>query len=369
MADRKSIRKPPRNPPPGYPLNDQRLKAETGASIYRLHTWGNIVPRKRRNGVWFYPEIAIEVVWCIQASPDKNPDKLDKLRLTLWSEGFDHIDIFRFIDRRLVRLSKELVEATPAEIAEVKAEAIRSGNRPDEEAKPQQAQRGKPLGAIFSRIRSETARQSIFESTIDIFRGIAPAASPYDRSAPLTIAIGGVPDLELDFGSMSHHRLRWLINDASAVECEQVRQDYARLTNIIVSVTRPVRIVEPYVFHRLLIRSWDWLNIRIVVVPFLIHLRRLGRAEEFLRNFEAVVATIDLRRDTPQDGELPPHFHRMPAGPDCHPQVLIDIVNGPVDYSSFGDPPITSFDAYLAFEVLPPELPAVCFYEAELHGY
>lgn len=355
MANRKSIRKPPCNPPPGCRTEEQ-LRAETGAGKFQLKRWvqKKLVPSIRiscQSGRFtFYPEIAIEVVRCIQTSPDK---RTDKLRWTLWLKGFNHIDETSLIDQRLESCSKQLVKATPVQRSKFIAEAIRNGVRPDKRpqgkrqqalrgkrrrGRPQQILRGRPLQPILSRIRNQAERQTFLECAIDIARGAILKESVYDRStktsATFAKAIGGLPDLQFDIENMSLDRLRRLYNDATVTERKQGREDCARLANAIASSLGSVRTVENYTT---LIKSWRWLNVRAFFVPFLIYLRRLGYVEIFLGDFETAVMmtsgsvfrramrALRIPDASLDDFEIPPrlsaiHFHEIElhAFPDAY---------------------------------------------------
>jgi hypothetical protein len=285
MADSKSIRKPTGvcNPPAGYVTNEQ-VRAATGIGQFTLERLqrDKLVRWERQNcqsgRFTIYPENTIEIVRCIQSYKG-----FDNQYFALWLKGYDHIDIVPWIDRRLLTASKKLGHPTAAEISKVIAEATGKGRL-----------RRKPQQSIFAKTRNLAVRQLLFKWSSAISVGAIPEASLYDRStdtsSTLAKAIGGLPDPQLDIENMSLDRLRVLNKDASAAEREQVRQDCARLENVITiaSSTGSVRTSEALTS---LIGFWRKPDFRAFLVPFLIHMRRQPGYDYALERFLADMET------------------------------------------------------------------------------
>jgi hypothetical protein len=299
-----------------------QLRAATGIGQFTLDRLrrDKLVPWERQNCpsalFTIYPEIAIEIVRCIQALPYKG---FDNRYFALCLKGYNHVNMVSWIDRRLLIASKKLAKATAAKTSKVIAEAIGKGRL-----------RGKPQQSIFARTRDQAVRRVLLKWANAIAVGARPEGSLYDRStetsAALAKAIGGLPDPQLDIENMSLDRLRVLNKDASAAEREQVRQDCARLD---ASLTGSVRTNEAYTS---LIGFWGKLDFRALVVPFLIHVRRQGydyALENLLRDIErrmerspdqerkelhahadAAIEQLDKRRETRTGDAILPNLVR-----------------------------------------------------------
>ncbi len=290
--------------PTGDLLTEQELCAATGIDRYRLRRlrrWLHLEVfrtfRGRRGSESRYPSIAVPMIRRFRELQQETR-KIDECIWGVWLDGFP-VDIAKWADARLSPL-----ETTLSSIDNV--EALR---KPAKNRLLEVPSRTNPRRPIDSRLSPEK-QTSLLMWAVSVAAGIMPSKSLYDPSSSVFDALREAgsfskctkpPDHELEVESFSITRLRGILSQANAGEIEQARRDWSAIARLFemsraidwravrkalnVQSTSSAQPPAPADFFRAV---WQDFDVRAVLLPFLIFVRRSPKHSRGLSEILAV---------------------------------------------------------------------------------
>jgi hypothetical protein len=301
-------------------LTEEQLIAETAIGTFTLDRWRRegLVPWDRRFLTFgagtrtVYPPIAVPMVRRIQELQYKG---YDRWRWALWLEGFPAGLVPR-VEKRLLQLKNIAEELVKGNVKIAIVEAAGKGRL-----------RGKPHQTIFNHVRQWQARQAVLEWSITVGVGALPPTSIYTLGSPTVKAFSKAtgaavpPDSSLEIEKMSFARLYQIVTTAPSSDIELARLDCNRLAGLVtlaasldwrrvrgaLGVTHQGGPATPIAPFERLIRLWDDLDCRAVLVPFLMFVRsRPGYRYELDERLASLEVELQALSERVSDAEMAP---------------------------------------------------------------
>lgn len=300
-------------------FSEEGLIAATGIGHFNLVRWRQqgLVPKPARRHLGFavgtasfYPPITVPMIRRLDELRGQTHN-VDAWFWGLWLDGYP-IDIERWAGARLALLLKKASGLD--NIAEI--------NRLAAVAAGKSATRADPHRPLFRRLQKLDSRGSLLSAACAIGVGVEAAISFSDPNSPAWTALqtaaglGGsaLPDPEIDVEKMSLGRLRNILAGATVAEMEQARIDCKAITAAAdtaervdwykarteLALPRQGGSNRPLARFECLLEIWRNFDVRAVILPFLIHLRREGYSQQLDEQLTDLALSLRLYTDLPQ---------------------------------------------------------------------